>query len=52
MKTEMATAVALGYPNSNKPYILNPDSSDVGIGVMLSQAYGGEECVVIYCNNH
>lgn len=38
----------MAYPDPNKPFILDTDASDVGIGAVLSQQEGGLERVVAY----
>ena len=38
----------LALPDWSKPLVLDTDESDTGIGVVLSQMHGNEECVVAY----
>lgn len=42
MKEGLTTPV-LGYPDPEKPRILNTGTSDVCVGSMFSQVQGGEE---------
>lgn len=42
------TIPVLGYPDLNKPYILDTNVSDVGVGAILSQVQGVEERIIAY----
>jgi len=45
---KLTTDVMLNHPNMDKPFILDTDASDVGIGAVLSQEIEGIEKVVAY----
>ena len=45
----LVSAPILAYPNFSKPFILDTDASDTGIGSVLSQIQeDGKECVIAY----
>lgn len=48
LKYELTHSVVLAYPDFSKPFILDTDASDVGIGAVLSQNIDGVEKVVAY----
>ena len=51
MKIKLTTAPVLTYPDYNKPFILDTDVSDLGIGAMLSQKDDkGQEHVVAFAS--
>lgn len=50
LKASLITAPVLAYPDPNKTFILDTDASDVGIGAVLSQEWGGHERVVAYAS--
>ena len=50
LKTRLITAPVLAYPDPCKPFILDTDASDVGIGAVISQEEGGMERVIAYAS--
>ncbi|KAJ8400921.1 hypothetical protein AAFF_G00392750 [Aldrovandia affinis] len=45
LRTALVTAPVLVYPEANRPFILDTDASNVGIGAILSQPMAGcEHC--------
>ncbi|GBN05127.1 Retrovirus-related Pol polyprotein from transposon 17.6 [Araneus ventricosus] len=44
----LITFPVLTYPRTDKEFILDTDASDEGIGAVLSQKIGNEECVIAY----
>ena len=48
LKAALISAPVLQYPDPQKPFVLDTDASDHGIGAVLSQSIGGEERVVAY----
>lgn len=50
LKASLISAPVLAYPDPKKPFILDTDASDVGIGAVLSQEDGGLERVVAYAS--
>ena len=48
MKQKLTTAPVLVYPDLTKPFILDTDACDRGIGAVLSQMHDGQERVVAY----
>ena len=48
LKTELVNAPVLKYPDFTKPFILDTDASEMGIGAVLSQNIDGREYVVAY----
>ncbi|GBN65899.1 Transposon Ty3-G Gag-Pol polyprotein [Araneus ventricosus] len=48
LKQASTSAPILTYPQNNKDYILDTDASNGGIGAVLSQNTGNEECVIAY----
>ena len=45
----LSSAPVLAYPDFNRPFILDTDASDIGIGGVLSQLDDeGRECVIAY----
>ena len=50
LKTSLVTAPVLAYPDPKKPFILDTDASDVGVGAVLSQEEGGQERVIAYAS--
>lgn len=44
------SAPVLAYPDPSKPFILDTDASDTGIGTVMSQEEGGLEQVVAYAS--
>lgn len=50
LKSRLISAPVLAYPDPAKPFILDTDASDVGIGAVLSQRSHGVECVIAYAS--
>ena len=50
MKTCLVNTLFLVYPDLTKPFMLDTDPSEVGIGAVLSQKQGDKERVVAYYN--
>ena len=48
LKLRLTSAPVLAYPQFDKPFILDTDASNVGIGGVLSQIQDGKECVIAY----
>ena len=48
MQRSLMTAPILGYPDPGRPYILDTDASNEGLGAVLSQEYDGKERVIAY----
>ena len=48
LKAKLTTAPILAYPDYSKPFILDTDTSDFGIGAVLSQDNEGHESVVAF----
>ncbi|GBM33653.1 Retrovirus-related Pol polyprotein from transposon 17.6 [Araneus ventricosus] len=44
----LITSPVLTYPRTDKEFILDTDASNEGIGAVLSQKIGNEECVIAY----
>ena len=50
LKQLLTSAPVLSYPDFSKPFILDTDASNVGIGAVLSQNHNGREHVVAYAS--
>ena len=50
LKQALCSSPILCYPTTRQNFILDTDSSGVGIGAVLSQAEDGAERVVAYCS--
>merc|ERR1711893_323270 len=48
LKVKLTTAPILGFANTEDPFILDTDASDVAMGAMLSQVQEGQEKVIAY----
>ena len=49
LKKRLISAPVLVFPNFNKPFLLDTDGSETGVGAVLSQlSDDGQECVVAY----
>ncbi|GBN69688.1 Retrovirus-related Pol polyprotein from transposon 297 [Araneus ventricosus] len=48
LKQALITSPVLTYPRTDKKFILDTDTSNEGIGAVLSQKIGNEECVIAY----
>lgn len=50
LKIRLMTAPVLAYPDPHKPFTLDTDASDMGIGAVLSQEENGCERVIAYAS--
>ena len=50
LKQRLTTAPILIYPDFSRPFILDTDASNDGIGAVLSQEYDGGKHVVAYAS--
>lgn len=48
LKEKLTSSPILAYPEIDKPYILDTDASNAGVGAVLSQVQDGQERVVAY----
>merc|ERR1711893_274924 len=48
LKVKLTTAPILGFANTEDPFILDTDASDVAMGAVLSQMQEGQEKVIAY----
>ncbi|GFS64075.1 transposon Ty3-I Gag-Pol polyprotein, partial [Nephila pilipes] len=48
LKQALTTSPVLTYPRTDEDFILDTDASNEGIGAVLSQKIGNEECVIAY----
>ncbi|KAJ8410876.1 hypothetical protein AAFF_G00188330 [Aldrovandia affinis] len=48
LQTALITAPVLAYPDANRPFILDMDASNVGVGAVLSQPSDSGEQVIAY----
>ncbi|KAJ8399002.1 hypothetical protein AAFF_G00416690 [Aldrovandia affinis] len=48
LQTALITAPVLAYPDANRPFVLDTDASNVGVGVILSQPSDSGEQVIAY----
>ena len=51
LRRKLVSAPILAFPNFSKPFLLDTDASDNGIGAVLSQVQeDGRECVIAYAS--
>lgn len=50
LKSCFATAPILAFPDCSRPFLLDTDVSQSGIGTVLSQEQHGKECVIAYAS--
>ena len=50
LKDRLTTTPVLAYPDYSRPFILDTDASDFGIGAVLAQHDDGHECVVAFAS--
>lgn len=50
LKTALTTAPVLGFPDYEKPFVLETDSSESGLGAVLSQDQFGKRRVIAYAS--
>ncbi|GFS41452.1 retrovirus-related Pol polyprotein from transposon 297, partial [Nephila pilipes] len=48
LKQALTTSPVLTYPRTDEDFILDTDARNEGIGAVLSQKIGNEECVIAY----
>ncbi|GBN65451.1 Retrovirus-related Pol polyprotein from transposon 297, partial [Araneus ventricosus] len=48
LKQALTTSPVLTYPRTDKEFILDTDACNEGIGAVLSQKIGNEECAIAY----
>ncbi|GBN43724.1 Retrovirus-related Pol polyprotein from transposon 297 [Araneus ventricosus] len=48
LKQALITSPVLTYPRTDKEFILDTDASNEGIGAVLSQKIGNNECIIAY----
>ncbi len=48
LKEALSKAPVLAYPDTDKPYIVDTDASNLAISAVLSQVQNGEEKVIMY----
>lgn len=48
LKRRLTSSPILAYPNFDRPFILDTDASDTGLGAVLSQVQNGKERVIAY----
>lgn len=48
MEKGLTTAMVLGYPDPNRPYLIDTEASHVGVGTVLSQVRDREVRVIAY----
>ena len=50
LRDALVRAPILAFPTETGPYILDTDSSNFGLGGILSQIQNDVECVIAYCS--
>ncbi len=48
LKNRLSSAPILAFPHTDKPFILQTDASNTGLGAVLAQVQDGEERVIAY----
>jgi len=50
LKQRLVSAPILALPDRSKPFLLDTETRDTGIGAVLSQVKDGKECVIAYAS--
>ena len=51
LRAALMDAPILAFPTETGPYVLDTDTSNFGLGGVLSQVQDNQECVVAYCSH-